>query len=261
MVAQPGDDAEHGHAPAFLQDAHAVGEEAGVAAEFVDNQPAHQRSLRRLQQPKGAEQLGEDAALVNVANEQYGRLDVPGHGHVDDVASFEIELGRAARALDDHQIGARPQPCQRRGDHLPQLGFAAIIFAGGQGVPLFAQHHDLGPAVGLRFEQHRVHVHVGRDATRLGLCHLGAADLAAFGRDAGVVAHVLRLERRNSQPTTGVEPAQAGYQQAFAHGGGRALDHQRFGGHSILVTCAPIPALPVRKTHTAPLTWQERGRE
>jgi hypothetical protein len=66
------------------------------------------------------------------------------------------------------------------------------------GVHLPHQHH-LAVAVGLGLEQQRVHAHIGIGPRRQRLKVLRAADLAT-GHHAGVVAHVLRLERRHLQP-------------------------------------------------------------
>ena len=86
---------------------------------------------------------------------------------------------------------------------------------------------ELRAGIGLRLEQHRVHVHGGRRAAREGLQRLRAADLAAIGGDRGVVRHVLRLERPHAQAAIREQPAQAGDQHGLAHVRAAALHHQR----------------------------------
>ncbi len=66
-----------------------------------------------------------------------------------------------------------------------------------------AMDDHLGADVGVRLEQHRVHVGVRRQPTGLGLDRLGAADLAAVGGDRAVQRHVLRLERHHARRRAG----------------------------------------------------------
>ena len=66
-----------------------------------------------------------------------------------------------------------------------------------------ALHDDLRAALGLRLQQHRVHVTLGGDAAGARLQRLRAADLAAVGGHRRVVRHVLRLERPHRQPAPG----------------------------------------------------------
>ena len=65
-----------------------------------------------------------------------------------------------------------------------------------------ALHDHLRADLALGLQQHRVHVHAGRHACRPRLQRLRAADLAAIGRDGGVVRHVLRLERPHLEPAS-----------------------------------------------------------
>jgi len=87
------------------------------------------------------------------------------------------------------------------------------------------QQHHLAVRVGLGFEQQRIHAHVGLGARGQRLKVLRAADLAHGGlstrarqsrHHARVVAHVLRLERRDLQAPVGVVAAQRGRHPALA---------------------------------------------
>jgi hypothetical protein len=65
--------------------------------------------------------VGEGAAPVDISDQQHGRAGQLGHAHVDDVVGPQVQLCRAARALDhDHVVvggeraigglDVRPQP-------------------------------------------------------------------------------------------------------------------------------------------------------
>ena len=90
-----------------------------------------------------------------------------------------------------------------------------------------AQHDDLRARVGLRLDQHRVHARLGRDARRRRLHDLRPPELAAVRCHAGVVAHVLGLERRDAQALVGQQAAERGGQVRLAGVRRAALHHQR----------------------------------
>jgi hypothetical protein len=60
--------------------------------------------------------------------------------------------------------------------------------------------HQLRGVIGLRLEQHGVHVGMRRHAAGHGLERLRPADFPAVHGDGGIVRHVLRLERQNLEP-------------------------------------------------------------
>ena len=66
--------------------------------------PLYARPLLLLQQLHRAVQLGEHAAPVDVARQQHRRVHQLGQAHVDDVIRFQVDLRRAARALDDDDV-------------------------------------------------------------------------------------------------------------------------------------------------------------
>lgn len=52
-----------------------------------------------------ADQLGKDAAPINIAHQQYGGSSVGGYGHIDNLIRFEVEFGGTPCALNhDHLI-------------------------------------------------------------------------------------------------------------------------------------------------------------
>ena len=75
-----------------------------VTAEFIDDKSLDAIALVRLQQLYGAEKLREYTAAVDVADEQNGRIDKLCEPHVHDVIRFQVDLRRAARALDDDNV-------------------------------------------------------------------------------------------------------------------------------------------------------------
>ena len=105
-------------------------------------------------------------------------------------------------------------------------------FSVAQRLPL---HDDLRAGLRLRLQKHRVHVHRGRDPGGARLQHLRAADLAAVGGHAGIVRHVLRLERRNVQPAIRERATKSGHDQRLADIRAGALDHDRSG----VLSCLP----------------------
>ena len=81
----------------------------GIAAELVDDEPLDARPSSAVEHRVGADEAGDDAAAVDVADEHDGHVGGLGETHVGDVAGAEIDLGGAARALDQHEVGHRAQ--------------------------------------------------------------------------------------------------------------------------------------------------------
>jgi hypothetical protein len=76
-----------------------------------------------------------------------------------------------------------------------------------------AAHDELRRGLGLRLQEHRVHVDDRSRAASEGLQRCRAADLAAIPRDRGVVRHVLRLEGPHDDAAIRERSAQAGDEQ------------------------------------------------
>jgi hypothetical protein len=120
-VLDPGDDADGRHPCDLLQLRRRRGQQPDIAAELVEQKPADVRPPERWQQRPRAIQVGEGAAPINVGDQQHGRVGQLGHAHVDDVVGPQVQLSRAAGALDhDHVVlggeraigglDVRPQP-------------------------------------------------------------------------------------------------------------------------------------------------------
>ena len=109
---------------------HAVGEERGVAAEAVDDEAADQRGVGGVEDGAGADEAGDDAAAVDVADQHDGDVGGPGEAHVGDVAGAEVDLGRAAGALDEDEVGLRREAAEAVEDRGQQGRLQGLVGCG-----------------------------------------------------------------------------------------------------------------------------------
>jgi hypothetical protein len=121
--------------------------------------------------------------------------------HVGDVGGAQVDLGRRAGALADHDVVAGAQVGQALQRDLEQRGLVLPVAHRRHVGPGPAEHDDLRGLVAAGLEQHGVHRRLGRHARGGGLDGLRTADLGAVGGDGAVEAHVLRLERRDLTPS------------------------------------------------------------
>ena len=86
--------------------------------------------------------------------------------HVGDVALAQVDLGRAARAFDEHEIGVRPDArvAVEHGGH--QFRLQRLIFARPRIADHAALNDDLRADLALRLQQDRVHVNARRRLRR-----------------------------------------------------------------------------------------------
>ena len=147
-----------------------------------------------------AENLGENAAAIDVADQRYRAACCACESHIGDVAFPQVDFRRAASAFDEHEIGVRAyaRVAVEHGAH--QFGFEGLIFARPRVADHVALDDNLRPDFALRLQEHRVHVHARRNSGRARLQSLSPADLAAVVGHGGVVRHVLRLERADAKP-------------------------------------------------------------
>ena len=123
-----------------------------------------------------------------------------GEAHVGDVAGAQVDLGRAAGALDEHEVGLGGEPAKAR----QHRAAAAPASAPGSRAPWRCRRRGRAPRAARRSRSAASAAPgscrlMGGDAAGAGLQRLGAADLAAVGGDGGVVGHVLRLERPHAR--------------------------------------------------------------
>ena len=170
--------------------------------------------------------MGEDAAPVDVGNQNHRAIDGLGKAHVGDVAGAQVDFGRRAGAFDQYRVVSRGQPPPRLQHRLHRTRLVFLVIAGIEvgGDP--AVDHHLRLLVGSRLQQHRIEVGMRLQAAGQRLQRLRPADLAAVDGDRRVERHVLRLERRDGDAVALENPAQRGDQRRFAGIGSSALHHQ-----------------------------------
>ena len=175
----------------------AIRKKRRIAPKTVDDEPADQRRILSVNHSLGANDLGNDAAAIDVTGQDHGAIACAGEAHVGDITNAQIDLSRAACPFDKDQIILRFQPVETVQHSLHQRRFHLGIIAGFHRRHPLALHHDLRTDIGFRLEKNRVHVRMGRQAASHRLQGLRAPDLSAIRGDGGIVRHVLRLERRN----------------------------------------------------------------
>ena len=75
-----------------------------IAAKFVDDKAANARAIFGFEQFQRAKQRCENAAAIDVADQQAGGIGGMGHAHVDDIVLAQIDLRRRARAFEQNQL-------------------------------------------------------------------------------------------------------------------------------------------------------------
>ena len=177
----------------------ALVEQSGIAAKLVDDEAADARALVRLQHQMRAGKTGDHAAAIDVADQHHRHIGRGGKSHIGDIAGAQIDFGRTAGAFDQYDIGLARKLRKTVQYRRQQCRLLVEIVLRPQRAPALALHDDLRTAVGLRLQQHRIHVYARSHSRRARLHRLGAADLAALHRNGRIVRHVLRLERRHLQ--------------------------------------------------------------
>jgi geranylgeranyl pyrophosphate synthase len=146
---------------------------------------------------------------------KYGEAQAMLAGDAMQALAFEVLTpadGGMAAALQARLVGLLARSAGHAG------------MSGGQAFDLAQQHH-LAVGVPLGLEQQRVHAHIGHRARGQRLKVLRTADLAA-GHHTGVVAHVLRLERRDIDTPARRRAAQCRRDPAIAGAAAASPDDQ-----------------------------------
>ena len=132
---------------------------------------------RGMQEFDGSQQGREDAAAIDIAYQQAGRIGGLRHAHVHDIVRLQVDLGNAPRTLDHDEVAPGTEPVEALPHPFERLGLVGVVLPD-RHVPDRPPLDDhLAPGVGVRLQKHRVHVGVGRDAARLRLHRLRPADL------------------------------------------------------------------------------------
>ncbi len=184
----------------------------------------------RLQQLVRAIEMREGAASIDIGDEQRGCASGFGYAHVHDIGRGQVDLGGGARAFDDHHVVRGEQAVQTGANRRPQMLRTGAPLHPGQIVATAAEDDHLTVRVSLGLQQHRVHPHVRSATSGQRLKILGAAHLPRRD-DAGIVAHVLRLERRDAQSLAGIPPRERGGQETLPGPARGSAHHDGTSGH------------------------------
>ena len=200
-------------------------QQSRVAPELVDDETGDECLILRREHRDGAE---------NVTHDDDRQIRSPGQTHVRQIRCAQVDLGGRSRSLTQHHVEFGSQAREFLGDHPGQSIAVLDVVTRAHGAHRPPPHHQLGGAVAAGLEQDRVEAHAGRQAGCPGLHRLGAADLTAdpvgAQRDHRVVAHVLRLERRNPDSLARQQPAQPGNHHGLSGVGRRSGDEQSAAG-------------------------------
>ena len=228
-VAEPRHHAQARQAGEGLDAFRGGGEQGDVAPELVD-QVAHQAiSFAIRNEGVRAHDRGDHAAPVDVADQHHRHVGGLGEAHVGDVVGAQVDFRGAARTLHQNDVALGLELVEARQHVGHQRGFARKEIPRARRALHLAPHHHLRADVGLRLQQHRVHVHARLNLAGQCLQRLRPPDLATVGGHRRVVRHVLRLERPNRHPPPHQRPAQPGHQHRLADIRAGALKHDR--GH------------------------------
>ncbi len=220
------------------------GQQRGVTAELVDQEPADEPLVVGFEHRDGAEQVREQPAAVDVADDHDGQVRGAGQTHVGEIGCPQVDLGRRARALHDDGIEFGSQAVQFVGDDRRQT------LAVGEVVPAPTVSTTLPRTTSCEvrslpgLSRTGLNRTLGARPAALRLHRLGAADLAALDGDRRVVGHVLRLERRDPNALAGQQPAQPGDDHGLAGVGGGAGDQQRAAAHGVTFLLASRRKVP-----------------
>ena len=241
-VREPRHHAETLEPGAVLDHPEPAFEQAGIAAELVDDVPLDARAMFRGEKFHGADDARDHAAAVDVADQDHRQIGGSGEAHIGDVDAGQVDLRRASRAFDQDQFRRRRKAPVAGQHHGQQFGLHRRVVARLDVAAHPAVDDDLRADVGLRLEQHRVHVGAGGHQAGLGLQRLGAADLAPVLGHRGIVRHVLGLERAHREAAPDIGPSQPGDQQGLAHVRAGALKHDRRRAQNSMPFWALTPA-------------------
>ena len=102
---EEGHDAEARQVAAAGDDRETAVEEPDIAAELVDDIALEAAALALFEQHHRAQDAGDDAAPVDIADEHHWQIGGLGEAHIGDIAGAQIGLRRAAGPLHQHEIG------------------------------------------------------------------------------------------------------------------------------------------------------------
>ena len=176
-LVEPGEDTEAAQARPGCQFLESGIEHALVAAELVDQVARDQRAVGVVDDRPVPVDRREDAATVDVSDEQGGQPEPRGEAEVDVVTGPEVDLSRGAGSLGNDEVVGLLQFGVGLEGRCSQSTASGGVLAGLERAARLAAQDDEGPTVRRRLEQDGVH-HRGRfDARGERLQVLGAPDL------------------------------------------------------------------------------------
>ena len=199
-----------------------------VPPELIDDGPLDSLPFLRLQKRHRSVQLRKNTAPVDISYQQHRCIHQPGQPHIDDIPLFEVDLCRAASALDNDDVVLLVQALVCLQNRREVFLLFSEIFRSPHIALHFSIYDHLTAHVRCRFQQDRVHTDIRFDAGRFCLHHLGTAHFSTVLRNKRVEGHILAFEGRHPIAILFENAAQTGAQQAFACIGHRALDHNVF---------------------------------
>ena len=194
------DDAVGGPAGQVLQLRQPGRQQRRVAAKLVDQKARDERLVLRFEHRHRAEQVGQQPAAVDVADQDDGQMRGPRQPHVGQIGCPQVDLGGRAGTLTDDGVEFASQRGQFVGHHVGEPVAVLEVVGGADRTGDSPAHHQLRGAVAAGLEQYRVEPDARRQPRGARLHGLRPADLSAFDGDRRVVGHVLRLERRDAMP-------------------------------------------------------------
>ncbi|MNX85565.1 hypothetical protein D3C86_1174090 [compost metagenome] len=232
-----------GPAGLFRNYPHAVRKQGRITAKAVDDKTFDHRRVFRFEHGFGTDEAGDDAAPVDIADEDHRRVRSSRKSHIGDVIGTQVDFGRAARPFHQHQIGLLFQELEAFQHARHQSGLHVLVIGRFGIASDLALHDHLCAGFALRLQEHRVHVHGKRHARRPRLQRLCAANLAAIGGHGRIVRHVLRLERHDRQAAPDEGTGKTGHHQRFADIRAGSLKHQHACSH-VRILSPPAPSRP-----------------
>ena len=210
-------------------------EEANVAAELVDQKRPNEAAVRLVEDRSGADEAGDDAAPVDIADEDHRHAGGPGEAHIGDVAVAQIGLRRAAGALDHDEVRLAPSrrklsstKGRRSARALPERGRFELS-------ETLALDDDLRAAIASRASRGPGSCGRSQQPGRRGP-GAPARGRSRRPRRRGVVRHVLRLERADTQPPPREKTAESRDEEGLADIRAGALDHDGGGARHASVS-------------------------
>ena len=212
QIGNPGQYAQHRFASALLKPIETGFQQSDITTKLVDHKTLDSVLLTGRQQLQRADQLGEHTATVDIGDQNHRAIHFFSEAHVGDVPITQIDFRRAACAFDHNKLIVLLQSLMRLQYRFHRRGFVVVVGHGFHIRNRFAVDNHLSTGIGIRFEQHRIHIH-RRCLTRcFGLQGLGAPNLFAIGSHSAVQSHILGFERSHVQAPIGETAAQPGHQ-------------------------------------------------